>query len=67
MDAAKQLEAEIKQAGADVTFHYYEGATHAFFNDLERPERVGVHDPQAAQTSWERTVSFLSSALGGGA
>jgi len=67
VDAAKQLEAEIKQAGADVTFHYYEGATHAFFNDLERPERVGVHDPQAAQTSWERTVSFLSSALGGGA
>jgi carboxymethylenebutenolidase len=64
VDAAKQLESEIGSAGADVTFHYYDGATHAFFNDIDRPERVGVFDPDAAQTSWERTVSFLRSALG---
>jgi carboxymethylenebutenolidase len=67
VDAAKQLESEMGQAGADVTFHYYEGATHAFFNDLDRPERVGVHDPDAAQTSWDRSVSFLRNALGDGA
>jgi carboxymethylenebutenolidase len=65
VDAAKELESEIRSAGAEVTFHYYEGATHAFFNDVERPERVGVFDPAAAQLSWERTVSFLRSALGG--
>ena len=57
----------MKQAGADVTFHYYDGATHAFFNDIDRPERVGVYDPDAAQLSWERTVSFLRSALAGAA
>jgi carboxymethylenebutenolidase len=64
VDAAKGLESEIRSAGADVTFHYYDGATHAFFNDIDRPERVGVYDPDAAQLSWERTVSFLRSALG---
>jgi carboxymethylenebutenolidase len=67
VDAAKELESEIRSAGADVTFHYYDGATHAFFNDIDRPERVGVYDPDAAQLSWERTVSFLRSALGGAA
>jgi carboxymethylenebutenolidase len=65
LDAAKELEAEMRAAGAEVTFHFYEGATHAFFNDLDRPERVGVYDPEAAELSWQRTVSFLRSALGG--
>ena len=65
MAAAQELESELRAAGADVTFHYYEGATHAFFNDSTRPERVGVHDPAAAQISWERTVSFLRSSLSG--
>ena len=64
VDAATELESEIGGAGADVTFHFYDGATHAFFNDIDRPERVGVYDPDAAQLSWERTVSFLRSALG---
>jgi carboxymethylenebutenolidase len=67
VDAAKQLESEIRSAGGDVNFHYYDGATHAFFNDIDRPERVGVYDPDAAQASWERTVSFLRSALAGAA
>jgi carboxymethylenebutenolidase len=66
-DAAKELESEVRSAGGDVTFHYYEGATHAFFNDVERPERVGVHDPAAAQSSWERTLGFLREALDGSA
>lgn len=64
-DAAEELESEIRGAGGDVTFHFYEGATHAFFNDVERPERVGVYDPAAAQSSWERTRSFLRKALDG--
>lgn len=65
-EEARELESAIRDAGAEVTFHYYEGATHAFFNDLDRPERVGVHDPAAAQSSWERTVGFLRGALSGG-
>ena len=44
LDAAKQLESEIGSAAGDVTFHYYDGATHAFFNDIDRPERVGAYD-----------------------
>jgi carboxymethylenebutenolidase len=66
-EAAEELESEIRSAGADVTFHYYEGATHAFFNDVDRPERVGVYEPAAAQSSWERTLSFLRKGLDGSA
>jgi carboxymethylenebutenolidase len=66
-DAANELESELRDAGADVTFHHYEGATHAFFNDIERPERVGEYDPEAAALSWERTVGFLRNALGASA
>jgi carboxymethylenebutenolidase len=62
-DAVAELESEMRAAGADVKFHHYEGATHAFFNDSTHPERVGLYDPAAAQSSWERTVSFLRSAL----
>jgi carboxymethylenebutenolidase len=64
VDAAKELESELRQAGDGIEFHFYEGATHAFFNDVERPERVGVYDPDAAQLSWQRTTSFLRRALG---
>jgi carboxymethylenebutenolidase len=67
LEGAKELEQEMRAAGAEVTFSYYEGATHAFFNDIERPERVGVYSPEAAQLSWERTVSFLRGALQGSA
>jgi carboxymethylenebutenolidase len=63
-DAANELESELHDAGADVTFHHYDGATHAFFNDIDRPERVGKYEPQAAALSWERTVGFLRNALG---
>jgi carboxymethylenebutenolidase len=64
-EAAAELESELRGASVDVTFHYYEGATHAFFNDSSHPERVGRYDPAAAQISWQRTVSFLRSALTG--
>jgi carboxymethylenebutenolidase len=64
-EAAEELESEMRAAGADVSFYYYEGATHAFFNDSTSPERVGEYNPQAAQLSWQRTVSFLREALTG--
>jgi carboxymethylenebutenolidase len=60
LEDAKSLEAELRDAGAETTFHYYEGAGHAFFNDTNR---LGTHDPAQAQTSWERTVDFLRAAL----
>jgi carboxymethylenebutenolidase len=60
VDAAKGLEAELRDAGVDVTFHLYEGAGHAFFNDTNR---LGTYDADHTQASWERTVDFLRSAL----
>jgi carboxymethylenebutenolidase len=57
---ADKLEAALKDAGVDTTFHHYEGAGHAFFNDTNR---LGTYDHDLAETSWERTVSFLRSAL----
>jgi len=58
---AQALETELRAAGAEVTFHYYDGAGHAFFNDTNR---LGTYDEGHAAASWERTVSFLRSALG---
>jgi carboxymethylenebutenolidase len=60
LDDAKALESELRAAGVEVTFHYYEGAGHAFFNDTNR---LGTYDADTARSSWERTVSFLRSAL----
>ncbi len=61
VDDAKALEAEIRDAGAEVEFDFYEGAGHAFFNDTDR---LGTFDAQARDRAWERTVGFLRSALG---
>jgi carboxymethylenebutenolidase len=60
VDDAKALERELRDAGVDVTFNYYDGNGHAFFNEVDR---LGTYDAQAAQLSWERTVSFLRDAL----
>jgi carboxymethylenebutenolidase len=60
LDEAKALESELRSAGVDVSFEYYDGAGHAFFNDTNR---LGTYDPGAAQSAWERTVSFLRTAL----
>ena len=59
-EEAKKLQGELEAAGVDTTFHYYEGGGHAFFNDVNR---LGTFDPQLADTSWQRTVEFLRSAL----
>jgi carboxymethylenebutenolidase len=58
---AEALEAEMRDAGVDVTFHYYDGAGHAFFNDTDR---LGTYDREQADVSWERTLGFLRSAPG---
>jgi carboxymethylenebutenolidase len=59
-ELAERMEGELRAAGVDVTFHHYPGTTHAFFND-SRPE---VHDAEAAETSWRRTLEFLRRHLG---
>ncbi|HMD56633.1 MAG TPA: dienelactone hydrolase family protein [Solirubrobacteraceae bacterium] len=60
LEDAQKLEAELREAGVDVTFHYYEGAGHAFANDHDR---LGTYDADLAETAWQRTVSFLRAAL----
>jgi carboxymethylenebutenolidase len=57
---AEALEQEIASAGADVTFHYYEDAGHAFANDHDR---LGTYNAAAADEAWRRTVGFLRAAL----
>jgi carboxymethylenebutenolidase len=59
-ELVERMENELRDAGVDVTFHHYPGTSHAFFND-DRPE---VHDAEAAETSWRRTLEFLRAHLG---
>jgi carboxymethylenebutenolidase len=60
VDDAKALEREMRDAGVDARFELYEGAGHAFFNDTNR---LGTHDREAAQRSWERTIEFFKQNL----
>ena len=55
---AKELTAKLAETGSDVSSHFYD-ADHAFFNDT-RPE---VHDPEAAEKAWTRSVAFLTQHL----
>jgi carboxymethylenebutenolidase len=60
LEASQGLESDLREAGADVTFYYYPDAGHAFFNDTDR---LGTYNAEDAKSSWERSVSFLHSAL----
>lgn len=59
-DDARKLESEMRDAGVEVTFHYYDDNGHAFFNEVDR---LGTFDADAAQLSWQRTIDFLRAAL----
>lgn len=59
-DDARALEAELKAAGIDATFEYYEGQGHAFANDHDR---LGTYDAAADALAWERTITFLKAQL----
>lgn len=52
---ARRLQSELRDAGVGESFRFYSGG-HAFFNDTSR---LGTYSPEAASTSWERTVAFL--------
>jgi len=53
------FEQELKAAGVDARFHYYDGLSHWFF-EADRPE----YDAAAAELAWERTLGFLRERLG---
>ena len=59
-DAARALEQQLKDLGKEVEMFVYPNTDHAFFNDT-RPE---VHEPNAADQAWDRTLSFFRSKLG---
>jgi carboxymethylenebutenolidase len=61
-DAARALEAKLKEHGKRVEVHIYPGADHAFFNDT----RHEVYDREAAADAWRRTVEFFREHLGEG-
>jgi carboxymethylenebutenolidase len=60
VEDAKALEQEMRDAGVDVRFEFYEGQGHAFFNDHNR---FSTYDPDAASESWVKTLDFLRSNL----
>ena len=62
VEEAQSLERELRDAGVRVSFQFYEGAGHAFFNDTNR---LGTYDRENAELAWERTLTFLREALGG--
>lgn len=55
-EAAGQLDATLQDLGKTATFHVYEGAEHAFFNDT-RPE---VYHAEHSAIAWDRTLDALS-------
>jgi carboxymethylenebutenolidase len=55
----QQAKAAIEGAGGKVTLFDYPGTEHAFFND-HRPE---VHDLDASDLSWDRTLEFFGATL----
>jgi len=53
------FEAALKKASVDYKIYMYEGAQHAFNNDMN-PAR---YNKEAAQLAWQRTISFLKEKL----
>jgi carboxymethylenebutenolidase len=56
VDDAKGLEQEMKDAGVDATFEFYEGGGHAFANDHDR---LGTYHEEHDRSAWQKTVDFL--------
>jgi len=52
----RALEQKIRRAGREVTFHFYPGTKHWFFEE-DRPD---AYDREAAGLAWNRTLEFLN-------
>ncbi len=59
LEGVQALEASVRNAGREGTFHIYPGTKHWFF-EPSRPE----YDAAAAELVWERTLTFLHVRLG---
>jgi carboxymethylenebutenolidase len=58
IDEVRQMEADMRAAGREVTIHIYPGVQHWFF-ETNRPEYAQV----AAELAWQRTCAFLAARL----
>ena len=58
MDGAQTMEQDMKNAGLDVTLHFYPKVAH-WFMESDRPE----YDTAAASLAWDRTFEFLKKNL----
>jgi carboxymethylenebutenolidase len=58
VEGVRQIEADLRSAGRAVTFHFYPGAQHWFF-ETNRPE----YDAEAAELAWQRSLEFLQKHL----
>jgi carboxymethylenebutenolidase len=54
LEGIRAMEADMRTAGLQPTFHIYPDTHHWFFEE-DRPQ----YDPQAANRAWERTFEFL--------
>jgi carboxymethylenebutenolidase len=54
IDFVRGMEADMRKAGLNTTFHIYSGLPHWFFEE-NRPE----YNPEAAARAWQRTLEFL--------
>ena len=59
LETVRALEAKIRAAGREVTFHVYPGTGHWFVE----PNLPDVYDAAAANLVWERTLAFLKARL----
>ncbi len=59
LEAVRALEARIRTAGREVTFHVYPGTGHWFVE----PNRPDAYNAAAADLVWERTLAFLKAQL----
>ncbi len=59
VDEVRALERSIREAGREVTFHFYPGARHWFFEE-NRPDD---YNAEAASLAWNRTLEFLNAKL----
>lgn len=58
MDTIARIREGVTSGGAPVEFETYEGANHAFDNDM-----FALHHPEASKLAWQRTLDFLSRKL----